>query len=160
MKKSRVWLWLLLIAVSATGIALHFMAPAAEDELPHPLNGLFRSLHGAASMLAVFMFGYLFSDHVQKKLAKYKYQWRTHVWDGYCHLAVWVLLIVSGLLLYYPQEILTAVGINIVSVHWYVGLLLIGLFPLHFWRKAMKRYYSRKQWERSIAGKNITGRSE
>ncbi len=150
MRKSRVLLWIAVIAISITGIALYFMAPPSEDELPHRLNGLFRELHGAASAFAIFMFGYLFSDHVKKKLAKYKHQWSAHIWDGYLHLGVWVLLMISGLLLYYPQEVLLEWGINIPNIHWYLGVLLIGLFPLHFWRKVIKRYQARKQWDRSV----------
>lgn len=153
MKKSRVLLWLVVITVSITGIALYWMAPANEDELPHPLNGLFRELHGVVSTIAIFMFGYLFSDHVQKKLAKYKDHWNVHVWDGYLHLSVWVILILSGLLLYYPQEILSAMGISAPHIHWYAGLILIGLFPLHFWHKAINRVQARKRWEKSVAKK-------
>ncbi|MES2823820.1 MAG: hypothetical protein V4732_09480 [Pseudomonadota bacterium] len=153
MKKSRVLLWLVVIAICITGVALYFMAPPSEDELPHRLNGLFRELHGVASAVAIFIFGYLFADHVQKKLAKYKYRWNVHVWDGYLHLTVWVLLIMSGFLLYYPQDSLSAMGISIAQVHWYAGLTLIGLFPLHFWHKAISRYQARKRWEKSGAHK-------
>ncbi|MES2672632.1 MAG: hypothetical protein V4660_00260 [Pseudomonadota bacterium] len=153
MKKSRVLLWFVVIAISITGVALYFMAPPSEDELPHPLNGLFRELHGVASAMAIFIFGYFFADHVQKKLAKYKNHWSAQVWDGYLHLTVWVVLIISGLLLYYPQESLNAMGISIADLHWYAGLILIGLFPLHFWHKAITRYQSRKRWEKSVAQK-------
>jgi hypothetical protein len=145
MKKSRLLLWLILLAVSGTGIALHLMAPATEDELPHQLNGLFRSLHGAVSMFAIFIFGYFFSDHVQKKLAKYRNRGWAPVWDGYSHLTAWVALIISGILLYYPQEVLTALSINVVSLHWYAGLLLMIIFPLHFWRKTIMNHHLRKQ---------------
>lgn len=151
MKKSRVILWIILIAISISGVALHLITPASADDLPHPLNGAFRMIHGVASALGLFIFGYFFADHVQKKFAKYHYQWRSHLWDGYCHLLVWVLLIVTGLLLYYPPEKITAAGVNIIAIHWYLGLLLIGLFPFHFWRKSIKRYQSRRQWEQSVA---------
>lgn len=151
MKKSRVLLWFVFITVGITGIALYFMAPASEDELPHHLNGIFRELHGVASALAIFIFGYLFSDHIQKKLVKYNYQWNSHVWDGYVHLSVWTLLIISGLLLYYPQEFLNAMGISIPHIHWYSGLILIALFPLHYWRKIITRYQARKRWKKSLA---------
>jgi len=131
MKKSRISLWLILLAIAVTGIALYFMAPTNEDDFPHPLNGLFRELHGVSTMLGVFIFGYLFADHVQKKLARKKYRW-----DGYLHLCLWILLISTGLLLYYPQDL--PASINIPEVHWYAGIMLCLLFPLHFWRKAIK----------------------
>lgn len=140
MKKSRVLLWFVVIAISVTGVALYLMAPGSEDELPNPMNGVFRELHGVFSALAIFTFGYLFADHVQKKLAKHKKHWNLHLWDGYLHLAVWALLVVSGLLLYYPPEVMETLAINTVKIHWYLGLLLMSLFPLHFWRKALKRY--------------------
>lgn len=159
MKKSRLLLWFIVLAVGITGVALYFMAPANEEELPHPLNGLFRELHGFASALAIFIFGYLFADHVQKKLAKYKHQWQAHLWDGYLHLSVWLLLIVSGLLLYYPQDFLSTIGINVPLIHWYVGLILMGLFPLHFWRKVFQRYQARKRWEKSLVAQKMLDKS-
>lgn len=136
MKKSRISIWITLLATAATGIALFWLAPAGEDDFPHPLNGLFRELHGASAMLAVFMFGYLFADHVQKKLHKKK-----HHWDGYLHLTLWSLLVISGLLLYYPQDSLQF--LNITSLHWYIGLGLCALFPLHFWRKTIIKHSQR-----------------
>ncbi|RYY75462.1 MAG: hypothetical protein EOO52_08675 [Gammaproteobacteria bacterium] len=151
MKKSRLLLWIVLVALSVTGIALHIISPTNADDLPHPFSGLFRSLHGAISAVSLCMFGYFFSDHVQKKLAKFKYHWRTHLWDAYVHLTVWILLIISGLLLYYPQDVFD--GTMVINLHWYSGVVLAALFPLHFWRKSIKRYYGRKRWEHVLAEK-------
>ncbi|HEY8941208.1 MAG TPA: hypothetical protein VIM59_13495 [Cellvibrio sp.] len=142
MKKSRIGIWIILLATAITGVALFWLAPASEDDFPHPLNGLFRELHGASAMLAVFMFGYLFADHVQKKLHKKK-----HHWDGYLHLVLWSLLVISGLLLYYPQDSLQLLNVSI--VHWYLGLGLCALFPLHFWRKAIIKYSQRTNSHKS-----------
>ena len=138
MKKSRISLWLIIVAVALTGIALYVLAPENADDFPHPLNGLLRELHGVSAMLGVFMFGYLFADHVQKKLQRKK-----HHWDGYVHLALWVVVVASGLLLYYPQEPLEF--LNMASIHWYAGLALSIIFPLHFWRKKMIRQFRIKQ---------------
>lgn len=132
MKKSRISLWIILFAIISTGIALYAIAPLSEDDFPHPLNGLFRELHGMAAMFGVFIFGYFFADHVQKKIHKKK-----HHWDGYLHLCLWCLLISSGLLLYYPQDAL--VFLNVASIHWYSGIALGVLFPLHFWRKTISK---------------------
>lgn len=134
MKKSRISLWLILLATAITGIALYLLAPASADDFPHPLNGLFRELHGLSAMLGVFIFGYLFADHVQKKIHKKKYHW-----DGYLHLGLWCTLVASGLLLYYPQEALESFGIA--DIHWYAGVALCVLFPLHFWRKAISKKF-------------------
>jgi MFS family permease len=144
MKKSRIFLWLLMLAVSLTGIALYWMAPATEDDFPHPLNGLFRELHGASMALCLIIFGYMLAEHVQKKLAK-----RGHYWDGYLHLGVWIGLIVTGLLLYYPQTLFDDWGINMPQWHWYLGLALIAIMPLHTARKYLKRYYYRWRFKRS-----------
>ncbi len=138
MKKSRAVLWVIVLLLSITGIALYVMAPANEEELPHRLNGLFRELHGAIAAVAIFMFGYFFSDHVKKKLVKYRNSKSNRPWDGYLHLCTWTLLIVSGLLLYYPQEFFELIPFSITSLHWYAGVVLMGLFPLHFWRKSIK----------------------
>jgi hypothetical protein len=134
MKKSRVLLWLILLAIGLTGVVLYLIAPAAPDDLPHRLNGLLRELHGVAAALATFIFGYFFAVHIQAKLVKHGLYRTRQVWDGYIHLTVWVLLLVSGILLYYPHE----VGVNVSLVHWYAGLLLIVIFPIHFWRKKPK----------------------
>lgn len=136
MKKSRISLWIILLATALTGVALYLLAPASADDFPHPLNGLFRELHGLSAMLGVFIFGYLFADHVQKKLHKKK-----HHWDGYVHLSLWCALVASGLLLYYPQDLLESFSVG--AIHWYAGLALCILFPMHFWRKALiKKFQS------------------
>jgi len=145
MKKSHALLWLCVLAISITGVALHFMAPASDDEFPHPLSGLFRELHGVSMALGLVIFGYMLSDHVQKKIAK-----RKHHWDGYLHLGLWILLIASGLLLYYPQDSLEALGLNMPLWHWYVGVGLLLLFPAHVWRKALKRRYYHWRYARQI----------
>lgn len=136
MKKSRVILWVVTGALSLTGIALHFMAPATYGDLPHPLSGLFRELHGVAAALAIFMLGYMFADHAQNKILKRSRQWARQIWDGYLHLSTWLLLLITGLLLYYPQPLLE--DWQMAGIHWYLGLLLSILFPLHFWRKKFK----------------------
>lgn len=143
MKKSRISLWLIVLAVAISGIALYLLAPASEDDFPHPLNGLFRELHGVSAMLGVFIFGYFFADHVQKKLPKKKRHW-----DGYAHLSLWALLIISGLLLYYPQDLRGT--LNIPSIHWWLGAALCLLFPLHFWRKAITRIFKPTDTNRPI----------
>lgn len=137
MKKSRIILWLVVIATTTTGLALFLCAPASEDDLPHALTGLFRELHGASAMIAVGMFGYLVADHVQKKIHA-----RNHRWDGYLHLVLWCLITVSGFLLYYPQDVLSKIDMS--AVHWYAGIGLCILFPLHVMRKPMREHRRKK----------------
>lgn len=147
MKKSRILLWLIVLAVSLTGIALHQLT-APEGELPHPLNGVLREVHGVASAFGIFLFGYFFASHAQRKIAKRQRGWSKQTWDGYLHLSIWSLLIISGLLLYYPQTILDMEGTRIPFIHWLIGLTLILIFPLHFWRKNIKHVHSRRKWQR------------
>lgn len=135
MKKSRIGLWLALLTTATTGIALYALMPANADDFPHPLNGLLRELHGLSAMFGVFIFGYLFADHVQKKLHKKK-----HRWDGYLHLGLWCMLVASGLLLYYPQDALEIV--NVPYIHWYTGLALCIVLPLHALRKVKQPSHS------------------
>lgn len=89
-------------------------------------------------MLAVFLLGYMVADHVQKKLHKKK-----HYWDGYLHLSIWSLLVISGLLLYYPQDSLSLLDMD--SIHWYAGLGLSLVFPLHVMRKAISKTITRSR---------------
>jgi len=143
-KLSRLLLVLCLCLLSITGIALYALAPANPDDFPHPLNGLLRELHGASMAASLIMFGFMLSDHVQKKMAKHH-----HHWDGYLHLFAWIILIVSGLLLYYPQDILETIHLNIPLTHWYSGISLLTIFPLHISRKYVKRRYYQLRFHRS-----------
>ena len=135
LKKSRLLLWLILLAFSVSGFAL-YLIDMPEGELPHPLNGLLREIHGVSAMFGLFMFGYMFAAHVQRKLAK-----PTHYWDGYLHVALWVLLVLTGLMLYYPPEFIPATITE--SLHWYLGAGLSIFFPIHFWRKKILARYRR-----------------
>jgi cell division protein FtsW (lipid II flippase) len=105
------------------------------------MSGLVREIHGLGAALGLMIFGYMLAEHVQKKLAKHR-----HHWDGYLHLVLWAALILSGLLLYYPQEILTDAGLNVPLIHWYTGLGMCALFPLHFWRKNLKRRWLKMKY--------------
>lgn len=134
MKKSRINLAISLSLLALSGIALYVLAPTDEG-LPHPYNGLLREIHGAGAVVGLIMFGYLFADHVKKKLIKYR-KIKTHrPWDGYVHLWLWIFLIITGWLLYYPQEAWLGAGTAVASAHWYAGVFLMVLFPLHTGRK-------------------------
>ncbi|HMU65884.1 MAG TPA: hypothetical protein PKE57_01985 [Cellvibrionaceae bacterium] len=133
MKKSRINLILSFAVLAFSGLALVLLAPS-EDGLPHPLNGVLREIHGVGAAFGLFMFGYMFSDHVKKKLVRYRKTRAPRPWDGYLHLWLWVALIVSGLLLYYPQEIAGESPISMAKAHWLAGVGLIFLLPLHVGR--------------------------
>ncbi|WP_340679250.1 hypothetical protein [Paraglaciecola sp.] len=134
MKWSRILLWLSVLGVAATGVALYLLTPEDEWAIPHPLNGTLRMAHGWFMLLALLVLGAFLSEHVRKKwrkLAKHP--------DGVAHLIVWFGLIISGGFLYYPSETLSAF-ITMKAVHWYLGLGLIAIFIIH-----LGRYYLGKQ---------------
>lgn len=142
MKLSRLFLWLVFLLLSITGVALLWLTPGP-DEFPHPLNGVLRELHGLGMMLGLMLLGYMISDHVQKKLTR-----RHRPWDGYAHLCIWGLVILSGFLLYYPQDFIESLDVSMAQWHGYLGLALIALAPLHATRKLLKRYYYRFRFQR------------
>ncbi|WKE64554.1 hypothetical protein PVT67_12860 [Gallaecimonas kandeliae] len=136
---SRALLWLGFLGLVASGIGLYLCLPKSLDEFPHPLAGSFRQLHGAFAMLGLGLLGYLWSDHIGKKLR----HWRRHP-DGLIHLGLWLALVLSGYLLYYPPACLEGL-VPLSALHWYLGLGLVALFPIHASRLAWQRYRARQQ---------------
>jgi membrane protease YdiL (CAAX protease family) len=145
MKKSRISLLMSVAVLAVTGVALAYCA-AGEDGLPHPLNGLLREIHGLGAFLGMIMFGYFFAEHVKKKLARYRRARAGRPWDGYLHLWLWLGLVATGLLLYYPQDVGLQSPISVASLHWYMGVILLGLFPVHIGRNVWsgKKPFKRK----------------
>lgn len=131
LKASRLFLWLVFLGIAITGIALLVLLPASEDDLPHPLSGILRQYHGAFSFLSLFMLGFFTSDHVAKKIRYYT--WHP---DGVVHLVLWLLLVVTGYFLYYPNDAVSEL-MHMSLLHWSFGLVLLVLFPIHVLRKKM-----------------------
>jgi hypothetical protein len=136
--------WLLrlvFLGIFVSGGVLWYLLPGSDDELPHRLSGVFRQWHGAFAILSTLFIGYMLADHILPKMR------RSLHWDGVLHLVVWGVLIASGYLLYYPQEIISA-AINVSVLHWAIGLGLGAVFPLHVSRKIFVRYLRKRNLNR------------
>ena len=127
MKKSRIILWITNGLLAATGLLLFYLAPDP-DGFPHPLNNLFRQIHGWMAALFLVLLGFMLSVHIEKK-------WKRHLrrFEGGLHLSIWILLIVSGWLIYYPPEWINFEWIK--WVHIILGFVICVFFPLHALRK-------------------------
>lgn len=111
--------------LSLTGIGLYLTLPASLDDFPHPLQGEFRIWHGFFVFLSLISIGQIYQEHIRKQLKK----WQKYP-DGLAHLALWLIIIWSGFLLYYPPLWLDEL-INMSSVHWYSSLGLLVMLPAH-----------------------------
>jgi hypothetical protein len=140
--KKQYWLMsAIVVLLIISGIGLYLCLPPSEDEFPHPFNGTFRQFHGAAAYLALIGLGYMLGDHIAKK---WRY-WRRHL-DGVMHLILWLLLSITGLLLYYPIMVLDAIAMG--TVHWYLGVTLLLVYPAHASQLQLKRW-----WRKSRTGR-------
>lgn len=104
----------------------------------HPLEPWSLKIHGAFSALALVLLGSLLAIHVTPAL-----QSRRHLWTGLSLLTLWLLLAVSGYLLYYAgDEDLRAL---ISQLHWIVGLALPLLLAAHLSERWLRRLWRRQQ---------------
>jgi hypothetical protein len=98
-------------------------------------------IHGAFSALALVLVGSLLAIHVTPAL-----QSRRHLITGLSLLGIWLLLAVTGYLLYYAgDEDLRAL---ISKLHWIVGLVLPLLLIAHLCERFMRRAWRRRQTTR------------
>lgn len=125
MKHGKKLLGLVFFGLIISGVGLYWSLPASPDDFPHPLNGAFRQWHGLFTFLSLLCIGQVWADHLRKQLKN----WRRHL-DGVMHLALWLSLIITGYLLYFPSDTLTA-WLNIGQLHWYLALALVVMLPLH-----------------------------
>lgn len=95
--------------------------------LPHPLQGWWLRLHGAAAFAALWLFGLLWGLHIPRGWA----QGRRRRSGGSVALAAGVLVL-SGWLLYYGSEDLRAFA---APLHWGLGLAALPLALLHMRRR-------------------------
>ena len=129
--------YLLTLALTASGVAwlyLHYFAQIPGDFGPqtNPLEPWSLKLHGACSALALVLLGNLLAIHVPPAL-----QSRRHLLTGLGLLAFWLLLAVSGYLLYYAgNEALRALTSKL---HWIVGLLLPLSLVAHLSERRFRR---------------------
>lgn len=133
LKKAYQIVILITLLLALSGVILYSALPATADDLPKAWYNMARQWHGALAMLGLMALGYMLSDHIEKK---WRY-WRKHV-DGVLHLLLWLLLVVSGFLLYYPP---TEGEWPISAVHWWLGIALCLWFPLH----SSQRWFKQRQ---------------
>jgi hypothetical protein len=128
MKKSRIFLWLFTLALILSGLVLFWLSPTNTDDFPHPLSYFFRQVHGWTSAIFLLLLGYMISDHMQKK-------WRRQQRriEGILHLSLWLFLLISGWLIYYPPEFFNFEWIK--WSHIISGFLICVFFPVHSLRK-------------------------
>lgn len=95
---------------------------------PHPLEPWWLRLHGAFAFAAIWIFGYLWSIHIE---VAWPYQRRRL--SGSVLVAILLWLTVSGYLLYYlgDDTLRAAASLS----HWVLGLTAPAGFVWHRWRR-------------------------
>lgn len=125
-------------ALACSGVlwlAMHYLAGAGADSLPHPLEPWLMRLHGAAGFAGLFMAGVLAAAHVPQgwRMTTRNLRLRQHkAGQRRTGLALCVLgglAALSGYLLYYfaPEDLRALIGWS----HAVLGLALVALLPLH-----------------------------
>ena len=94
----------------------------------NPLEPWWLKLHGAFAFAAVWMFGLMWGIHIAKL-----WPHKRRRWSGGILTAIFVLLIVSGYLLYYVGD--DRVRPLISALHWVIGLACLVLFARHRLRR-------------------------
>lgn len=103
----------------------YLLADAGEfGPLPHPLEGLWLKLHGAAGMLALVLFGSLLPSHMLRAWSQ-----RRGRASGGTLAGLFALLSATGYGLYYVGGESLREWISF--VHWVVGLGIPVLFTAH-----------------------------
>lgn len=148
MKHGKYLLWFVFIGLALTGIGLDLTLPATSDDFPHPWHGDMRVAHGLFVFLGLMSFGQVYQEHIRKQFKK----WRQYP-DGFVHLSVWLLTIVTGFLVYYPPMWLSE-WLDIARIHWYLSLVMILVLPAHVLLHRPKR--SKKLAKTTLASKEIT----
>lgn len=130
-----------LVLSGAVWLLLHYYGQVRGEFGPqtNPAEPWSLKLHGAFGALALVLVGSLLTVHVRAALAS-----RRHLLTGLGLLGVWLLLSVTGYLLYYAgTEDLRAI---VSRVHWIVGLGLPLLLIVHLserrWRRRLRTHRS------------------
>jgi len=92
--------------------------------LPHPQQGLWLQLHGAAGMIALVLFGSLLTTHMRRAWAA-----RRGRASGGTLAGLFVLLTATGYGLYYVAGESFRAWISV--IHWAVGLAIPLLLAVH-----------------------------
>ena len=99
---------------------------------PHPIETWWLRLHGAAAFVALWLGGLVWIVHVRHALSRPKRRV-----SGIALIAMFVVLAMSGYLLYYASDDATRDVVRL--VHWLVGVTLIAPFLLHSLRARAQR---------------------
>ena len=121
---------------------LHEYLLAHEFEIK-PLNLENHSIlivHGAAAYLFVLLFGAVIPTHIRAA-----WKAKRNLVSGSLMIAVMLLLLISGLFLYYADEMRDAA----LWVHWVIGGGLVVLFPFHFIAGRRANYLALKHHQKN-----------
>jgi hypothetical protein len=96
---------------------------------PHPLEHWWLMAHGAMAFASLWLMGYLWATHIVRR-----WRLRRHRKTGGTLFATMMVLIVSGLLLYYPPS---DDWHNVTAIlHWVIGLAMPMALTAHWWIRA------------------------
>jgi hypothetical protein len=116
----------LLVSSGLLWLLFHYFVTVHSDfgAARHPLEALWLKVHGAAAMLALVLFGTMMPVHIRKAWHAGKNRW-----SGSLLLAVLLLLILTGYVLYYfaDEESRPWIGV----IHWAIGLGVVPIVILH-----------------------------
>jgi hypothetical protein len=115
-----------LVVTGCGWLLCHYVLAETGDfgPLPHPQEGLWLELHGAAGMIALVLFGSLLTTHMRRA-----WTLRRGRASGGTLAGLFVLLTVTGYGLYYFAGESDRAWISL--VHWAVGLAIPLLLALH-----------------------------
>jgi len=122
-----------LVVTGCGWLLCHYVLAEAGEfgPLPHPLEGLWLQLHGAAGMIALVLFGSLLPSHMLRAWSS-----RRGRASGGTLAGLFMLLTVTGYGLYYVGGESLRQWISV--VHWAVGLGIPVLLTAHVYTLRMK----------------------
>jgi len=129
-RRRRLGFYVSAAAVWSTGVIwllVHFLAGGVDEfgfEAPHPGEHWALMAHALSSLLGIWWFGLLWPSHVTRN-------WRLNanrLSGGWLFAAV-IVLMITGYLLYYVSSVAVRSWVSV--VHWFVGLVILGLLLAH-----------------------------
>lgn len=140
-RRRRMALYLIGVGVWLTGgvwLLFHYFLGKQGDFGPveNPLTPWWLRLHGAFGFAAIWIFGLLWSAHITVTWPR-----RRHRLSGGILTGVFLLLIVSGYLLYYVGDDAARPVISV--LHWSIGLVCPAFLVFH-------RFRTRKRSVRAV----------
>jgi hypothetical protein len=116
----------LLVVSGLVWLTYHYFAsvPGELGPQPHPMEHWWLSVHGAAAMAGLIVYGSLLPIHIRRAWAL-----RRNIVLGIGLVAVMLLLTVTGYLLYYASSEEARPVIS--ALHWIPGLAVPALLTWH-----------------------------